>query len=309
MRDYGKIFSTFWSSPTTSTLSDDGKMLALYLMTCGHSTIAGVFRLPDGYVAEDLHWSQARVAKGFAELAANGFASRCDLTKWVWIYKHFKWNQPENPNQRKAALKIALSVPTECRWRRAFLRASADILELKLPAEPNPSGTLAEPLPNPFETVPKPFLNQEQEQEQEQEQKQDLKQEQKQELEQRASRPALATRLAPDWTLPESWALWAMTERSDLDASKVAAKFKDFWCAKAGKAALKLDWQATWRNWVRDEHPAAAIKAGRPVETFKERDARLARDKYAEMTGTGPHSNIIDMVTDLVEANSLRAIK
>jgi hypothetical protein len=118
-----------------------------------------------------------------------------------------------------------------------------------------------------------------------------------------------ATRLAPDWTLPESWALWAMTERSDLDAAKVAEKFRDFWCAKAGKAALKLDWQATWRNWVRDEHPPPAIKVGRQLETFKERDARVARDKYAEMTGTGPHSNIIDMVTDLVEANSLRALK
>jgi hypothetical protein len=47
MRDYGKVYSTFWSSDTTSPLSDDGKLLALYLMTCGHSTIAGVFRLPD----------------------------------------------------------------------------------------------------------------------------------------------------------------------------------------------------------------------------------------------------------------------
>ncbi|WP_208435065.1 DUF1376 domain-containing protein [Bartonella phoceensis] len=30
------------------------------------------------------------------------------------------------------------------------------------------------------------------------------------------------------------------------------AKFRDFWNAKAGKDASKRDWQATWRNWVRN---------------------------------------------------------
>ena len=118
-----------------------------------------------------------------------------------------------------------------------------------------------------------------------------------------------ATRLPADWTLPEKWALWAMSERSDLDAAKVAEKFRDFWCAKAGKAALKLDWQATWRNWVRDEHPPPAIKVGSQLETFKERDARLARAWHDEMTGKTQQPTVIDMVTDLVEANSQRAIR
>ncbi|WP_144755348.1 DUF1376 domain-containing protein [Bartonella saheliensis] len=30
------------------------------------------------------------------------------------------------------------------------------------------------------------------------------------------------------------------------------AKFRDYWNAKAGKDARKTDWQATWRNWVRN---------------------------------------------------------
>ncbi|WP_208438799.1 YdaU family protein [Bartonella grahamii] len=29
------------------------------------------------------------------------------------------------------------------------------------------------------------------------------------------------------------------------------AKFRDYWTAKSGKDATKIDWQATWRNWVR----------------------------------------------------------
>lgn len=153
MRDYGKVYATFWSSGTTSTLSDDGKLLALYLMTCSHATIAGVFRLPDGYVAEDLSWDQARVSKGFAELFANGFADRCATTKWVWIRKHLEWNKPENPNQRKSAAKIALSVPEECCWRLDFIGKSHETLGI----EWNPSATLQQP-----------FLNQKQKQEQKQ---------------------------------------------------------------------------------------------------------------------------------------------
>jgi hypothetical protein len=29
------------------------------------------------------------------------------------------------------------------------------------------------------------------------------------------------------------------------------AKFRDYWPAKPGSAGRKLDWDATWRNWIR----------------------------------------------------------
>jgi uncharacterized protein YdaU (DUF1376 family) len=38
-----------------------------------------------------------------------------------------------------------------------------------------------------------------------------------------------------------------------LDAGAVAAQFRDYWHAKAGKDAVKLDWPATWRGWCRRE--------------------------------------------------------
>lgn len=157
MRDYGKVYSTFWSSETTGQLSDDGKLLALYLMTCSHSTIAGVYRLPDGYVSEDLSWGSERVQQGFDELFRKGFANRCGTTKWVWVCKHLEWNKPENPNQRKSASKIALSVPDACVWKRDFMRDCGEVLAISWEPPQNPSGTLSEGL-----------LNQEQKQEQKQ---------------------------------------------------------------------------------------------------------------------------------------------
>ena len=158
MRDYGKVHTSFWASANIRQLSEDGRTLAMYLLTCPHGTIAGVFRLPDGYASEDLQWTSKRVREGFAELFANGFANRCETTKWVWVIKHLEWNPPENPNQRKSAAKVAAQIPDECGWKPAFMRVSGESL-----------GVEWSPPSNPYETVKQPFLNQEQEQEQEQE--------------------------------------------------------------------------------------------------------------------------------------------
>lgn len=120
MRDYGRVHHTFWSSKTTGPLPGPAKLLALYVMTCAHNTIAGVFRLPDGYIAEDTGWNMETVSQGFSELFRNGFAERCPETKWVWIVKHLDWNPPENPNQWKAAAKVWNAIPELCVWRPRF---------------------------------------------------------------------------------------------------------------------------------------------------------------------------------------------
>ncbi|MFN3731319.1 hypothetical protein [Comamonas testosteroni] len=156
MRDYGKVHTAFWSSSSIGELSEDARMLALYLLTCPHGTIAGVFRIPDGYACEDLKWSSERVAEGFAELFRKGFANRCETTKWVWVVKHFDWNPLENPNQRKSAVKVALQIPVGCAWKIDFMRVCGEIM-----------GLSPEEIANHCGTVSKGFLNQEQEQEQE----------------------------------------------------------------------------------------------------------------------------------------------
>lgn len=145
MRDYGKVHTSFWTSQTTREMSEDARSLAMYLLTCPHGTISGVFRLPDGYVCDDIQWCSERVNQGFIELLNKGFANRCETTKWVWINKHFEWNKPENPNQLKSAAKIALSIPDTCCWKADYMRLHADFLGIEF-----------EPFPNPLPTVPEP---------------------------------------------------------------------------------------------------------------------------------------------------------
>lgn len=61
------------------------------------------------------------------------------------------------------------------------------------------------------------------------------------------------TRLTPDWIPPKDWFDFCEQERPDLDSAEVYNKFHDHWTAKPGKDGVKLDWFATWRNWVRSE--------------------------------------------------------
>lgn len=166
MRDYGRVYSAFWTSPDMRALSDDARLLALYLLSGPHTTIAGICRLPDGYICEDLEWTPGRVSKGLGELFRNGFANRCETTKWVWICKFLTWNHPENPNQWKAAKKIVATIPAQCAWKASFLRAFAIAC-----GDPDPGPE--EPFPNRSETLSKGLPTQEQDQKQEQKQEQE----------------------------------------------------------------------------------------------------------------------------------------
>ncbi len=158
MRDHGRIYCAFWSSNDVQSMSDDAKLLAAYLLSCQHGTIAGVFRLPDGYACEDLRWTPERVCKGFVELASNGFANRCETTKWVWVRKYLDWNKPENPNQWKAVDKVAALIPSGCSWLQDSPWKSCRSMQEPEPQNSNPLGTLKEP-----------FRNQDQDQDQDQE--------------------------------------------------------------------------------------------------------------------------------------------
>ena len=93
------------------------------------------------------------------------------------------------------------------------------------------------------------------------------------------------SRLANNWILPDEWEYWANKERPDLNAKQVFDQFKDYWCAKAGKDAIKLDWQATWRNWVRNQKATKVnfAEIGRlTVPASNEPDAALEKIKADE---------------------------
>lgn len=65
------------------------------------------------------------------------------------------------------------------------------------------------------------------------------------------------SRISNAWVLPEDWRADGERARSEaglpaIDSSVEASKFRDYWLAQAGAKGVKLDWRATWRNWMRN---------------------------------------------------------
>ena len=99
------------------------------------------------------------------------------------------------------------------------------------------------------------------------------------------------SRLTQDWFLTKAMGDWATQERPDLDVRQVAEQFKDYWVAQAGQKGVKLDWDATWRNWVRNTKSAKPnpYDVGRlTVASKNEPDPALEKIKADEKTTRPP---------------------
>jgi hypothetical protein len=77
---------------------------------------------------------------------------------------------------------------------------------------------------------------------------------------QNSDRASRGTRLTSDWSPCEADRVSAKAEGlSAAEIDREAVRFRDYWISRAGSGGVKLDWSATWRNWVR----TSAEKLGR----------------------------------------------
>ena len=77
------------------------------------------------------------------------------------------------------------------------------------------------------------------------------------------SRSTRGTRLPNDWTPPPEYLIWAQENGNGLDVALEADKFRDYWIAQPGQKGVKLNWNATWRNWIRNAGGRAHAENGR----------------------------------------------
>jgi uncharacterized protein YdaU (DUF1376 family) len=75
------------------------------------------------------------------------------------------------------------------------------------------------------------------------------------------TRESRATRLPPDWEPSDELIAFMRKERPDLNPSHTIMKFCNYWQAKSGKDATKLDWDKTFQNWVLAEKEGKAKPA------------------------------------------------
>jgi uncharacterized protein YdaU (DUF1376 family) len=82
-----------------------------------------------------------------------------------------------------------------------------------------------------------------------------------------------AKRLDKDLQLPKDWEDFCKTTRADLKPQEVFDQFKDYWVSVGGQKGTKLDWTATWRNWVRNQRQQSITTQDKPYGRW---DATLA---------------------------------
>lgn len=63
-----------------------------------------------------------------------------------------------------------------------------------------------------------------------------------------------ATRIPQDWRPSETACNWTLQRVDRATAALELEKFRNYWTALGGAKAAKLDWDATWRNWILTSH-------------------------------------------------------
>lgn len=93
---------------------------------------------------------------------------------------------------------------------------------------------------------------------------------------------------------PDEQALrWCEQKRPDLRAADVGEKFRDYWLGVPGQRGRKLDWLATWRNFVRNERGPITSGSGSRTAIQAERERNL--DLALGRTPRKPNAEVIDV--------------
>jgi hypothetical protein len=99
MRDYSKVSPAVWQSERFNNLaSDDARYLYLYLLTNEHQTMAGCYRLPDGYACADLRWPLERYEQARSELVEADLVQFDASVRVIGVTRWFKHNPPVSEN-------------------------------------------------------------------------------------------------------------------------------------------------------------------------------------------------------------------
>jgi hypothetical protein len=123
------------------------------------------------------------------------------------------------------------------------------------------------------------------------------------ETETKKEKKTLGKRLATDFTFPIEWEQFCQQTRPELSPVQTFDKFKDYWIAQAGQKGVKLDWFATWRNWVRNTNAPKQNPAdiGRlTVPASNEPDPALEKIKSDEKKAAPMPDHIRKYIAEVV---------
>ena len=88
------------------------------------------------------------------------------------------------------------------------------------------------------------------------------------------------TRLPDQFWVTSEMRQWAAEEVPGLDIDAHTRAFADYWRGAPGAKGVKLDWVATWRNWMRREHRRTVPGAPGARLTNEEKNLQQFQARY-----------------------------
>jgi hypothetical protein len=257
---YRKIDPRIWNDEKFRLLSDDGKLVFLFVLTHPHMTALGAMRATVPGLAAELGWKAERFESAAAETISQGIVEHCKEASWVGIPNFLRYNEPEGPNSVTKAWASALNLLPECHQKsrliqrcRVYLEAKSQpfkhaigkaIWDVFSDTKSNPSGIPEQEL--------KPELEQDQEQEEE------LKDTTgKTEMPHKRSKEVIITPMcekAPrrKSALPENFELTRERRQYAIIKGIVdpEGEFEHFQEHHRKNDSHYADWDAAWHTWV-----------------------------------------------------------
>lgn len=163
MRDYGVVSPKFWIGETGKALRGNApaQVLALYLMTCPHANMIGVFHCPVLYMAHETGLGMEGASKALQSLIEAGYCTYDEASETVFVHRMAAYQVAESlkvGDNRVKGVEREWQNIGPASLKQAFFAIYS--VAFHLPGEAKKT--------SPSEAPSKPLASQEQEQEQEQ---------------------------------------------------------------------------------------------------------------------------------------------
>ena len=108
---YTRVHNHLWDDDKFKALRAEGKLAFLYLLSCKHSNIIGLYCLPSEYAQADLGMSSEMITGVFSEMLRLEMIGYDPSTKVIFVKNKLKYQPIENKNQAKAAVENLRVLP------------------------------------------------------------------------------------------------------------------------------------------------------------------------------------------------------
>lgn len=125
-----KLPFNFWTETKALNLTNEEKVLLIYLYTSSHTNRLGCFECPTGYMANDLKWSVQIVESILCSLQNYRFLLMDYTSDWIYLTDYLTCFPIKTPSQGKHLEKVFQHVPETCIFYRSLVHSLLQLTHL-----------------------------------------------------------------------------------------------------------------------------------------------------------------------------------